>query len=69
LSRHKIPVCLFYEWCWDPGLCLRQWFLVFSRVLGDGTVIGCGGLGALGFGSVPVPLFSCFGFRCCVCLF
>jgi hypothetical protein len=19
LSRHKIPVCLFYEWCWDPG--------------------------------------------------
>jgi hypothetical protein len=24
LSRHKIPVCLFYEWCWDPGLCLRQ---------------------------------------------
>jgi hypothetical protein len=23
LSRHKIPVCLFYEWCWDPGLCLR----------------------------------------------
>jgi hypothetical protein len=24
LSRHKIPSCLFYEWCWDPGLCLRQ---------------------------------------------
>jgi hypothetical protein len=23
LSRHKIPICLFYEWCWDPGLCLR----------------------------------------------
>jgi hypothetical protein len=23
LSRHKILVCLFYEWCWDPGLCLR----------------------------------------------
>jgi hypothetical protein len=23
LSRHKIPTCLFYEWCWDPGLCLR----------------------------------------------
>jgi hypothetical protein len=22
LSRHKIPICLFYEWCWDPGLCL-----------------------------------------------
>jgi hypothetical protein len=38
-------------------------------VLGGGTVTGCGGLGAIGFGSVPVPLFSCFGFRCCVCLF
>jgi hypothetical protein len=23
LSRHKIPVCLFYEWCWDSGLCLH----------------------------------------------
>jgi hypothetical protein len=23
LSRHKIPSCLFYEWCWDPGSCLR----------------------------------------------
>jgi hypothetical protein len=23
ISRHKIPVCLYYEWCWDPGLCLR----------------------------------------------
>jgi hypothetical protein len=23
LSHHKIPICLFYEWCWDPGLCLR----------------------------------------------
>ncbi|MCI44743.1 ubiquinone biosynthesis monooxygenase COQ6, partial [Trifolium medium] len=24
LSRHKIPICLFYEWCWDPGSCLRR---------------------------------------------
>jgi hypothetical protein len=24
LSRNKIPVCLYYEWCWDPGLCLRN---------------------------------------------
>jgi hypothetical protein len=24
LSRRKIPVCLYYEWCWDPGLCLRR---------------------------------------------
>jgi hypothetical protein len=24
LSRQKIPICLFYEWCWDPGLCLRR---------------------------------------------
>jgi hypothetical protein len=24
LSRRKIPICLFYEWCWDPGLCLRR---------------------------------------------
>ncbi|KAK2454307.1 hypothetical protein QL285_001883 [Trifolium repens] len=24
LSRHKIPICLYYEWCWDPGLCLRN---------------------------------------------
>jgi hypothetical protein len=23
MSRHKIPICLFYEWCWDPGLVLR----------------------------------------------
>jgi hypothetical protein len=22
LSRHNIPICLYYEWCWDPGLCL-----------------------------------------------
>jgi hypothetical protein len=22
LSRHKIPICLCYEWCWDPRLCL-----------------------------------------------
>jgi hypothetical protein len=22
LSRHKIPSCLYYEWCWDPGLVL-----------------------------------------------
>ncbi|GAU11896.1 hypothetical protein TSUD_195190 [Trifolium subterraneum] len=24
LSRHNIPMCLFYEWCWNPGLCLRR---------------------------------------------
>ncbi|MCI03035.1 hypothetical protein A2U01_0024069, partial [Trifolium medium] len=24
LSRRKIPICLFYEWCWDPGSCLRR---------------------------------------------
>jgi hypothetical protein len=24
LSRRKSPSCLFYEWCWDPGLCLRR---------------------------------------------
>jgi hypothetical protein len=24
ISRHKIPICLFYEWCWDPGLCLSR---------------------------------------------
>ncbi|GAU26515.1 hypothetical protein TSUD_361480 [Trifolium subterraneum] len=24
LSRRKIPLCLFYEWCWDPGICLRR---------------------------------------------
>jgi hypothetical protein len=24
LSRRKFPICLFYEWCWDPGLCLRR---------------------------------------------
>ncbi|MCH93908.1 pantothenate synthetase, partial [Trifolium medium] len=24
LSRRKIPICLFYEWCWDPGICLRR---------------------------------------------
>jgi len=23
LSRTNTPVCLFYEWCWDPILCLR----------------------------------------------
>jgi hypothetical protein len=25
MTRHKIPVCLFYEWCWDPGYCLGRW--------------------------------------------
>ncbi|MCI12011.1 pantothenate synthetase [Trifolium medium] len=24
LCRQKIPMCLFYEWCWDPGICLRR---------------------------------------------
>jgi hypothetical protein len=24
LCRRKIPICLFYEWCWDLGLCLRR---------------------------------------------
>jgi hypothetical protein len=24
LSKHKIPICLYYEWCWDPGLCLNS---------------------------------------------
>jgi hypothetical protein len=24
LSRHKIPICLFYKWCWDPGLVLGR---------------------------------------------
>jgi hypothetical protein len=23
MSRHKIPICLFYEWCWDPGVVMR----------------------------------------------
>jgi len=23
LSRMRIPVCLFYEWCWNPQWCLR----------------------------------------------
>ncbi|MCI22359.1 myb-like transcription factor, partial [Trifolium medium] len=22
LARRKISICLFYEWCWDPGNCL-----------------------------------------------
>lgn len=24
LSRTSTPVCLYYEWCWDPILCLRR---------------------------------------------
>ncbi|PNX88099.1 hypothetical protein L195_g044199 [Trifolium pratense] len=24
LSRRKIPICLFYEWCWDPGIYLTH---------------------------------------------
>jgi len=24
LSRTKFPVCLFYEWCWDPIWCLNR---------------------------------------------
>ncbi|GAU23756.1 hypothetical protein TSUD_128610 [Trifolium subterraneum] len=24
LIRQKIPMCLLYEWCWDPGICLRR---------------------------------------------
>ncbi|GAU20845.1 hypothetical protein TSUD_120370 [Trifolium subterraneum] len=24
VSRHQIPICLFYEWCWDPELCLTR---------------------------------------------
>jgi hypothetical protein len=24
LERMKIPVCLFYEWCWDPIYCLGR---------------------------------------------
>jgi hypothetical protein len=27
LSRHKIPICLYYEWCWDPKImfAFRWW--------------------------------------------
>jgi hypothetical protein len=24
LSRTQLPVCLFYEWSWDPILCLSR---------------------------------------------
>lgn len=24
LSRIKIPACHFYEWCWDPKVCLAR---------------------------------------------
>ncbi|MCH79506.1 LINE-1 reverse transcriptase like [Trifolium medium] len=24
MSRRRISICLFYEWCWDPGICLRR---------------------------------------------
>lgn len=24
LQRMKIPVCLYYEWCWNPQSCLRR---------------------------------------------
>jgi hypothetical protein len=43
LSRHKIPTCLYYEWCWDPGLCLWRW----------SPVRGCGG----GFWSICCVVF------------
>lgn len=47
LHRLKTAPCLFYEWCWDPGDCLRRqtlrrrkvciggptWWLLFSRLL------------------------------------
>ena len=25
LYRTKISACLFYEWCWNPHLCLLRW--------------------------------------------
>lgn len=24
LERMNIPVCLYYEWCWDPIFCLGR---------------------------------------------
>jgi len=24
LSRLKIPSCMYYEWCWNPWLCLSR---------------------------------------------
>ena len=24
LSRVNVPVCLFYEWCWNPQVCLDR---------------------------------------------
>jgi len=28
LYRTNIPTCLFYEWCWNPRLCLLRWGVV-----------------------------------------
>jgi hypothetical protein len=44
LSRHKIPVCLYYEWCWDPGLCLGRW--VISTVSDGFALSDCSGVRA-----------------------
>jgi hypothetical protein len=27
MGRHKLPICLFYEWCWDPDHCLWRQFI------------------------------------------
>ena len=35
LHRMSIPVCLFYEWCWNTQLCLRR---VRVRLGGRGII-------------------------------
>jgi hypothetical protein len=41
LSQRKIPICLFYEWCWDPEKCMHSW-LYLSVFLAAGCSLWCG---------------------------
>jgi hypothetical protein len=64
MARRLIPFCLFYEWCCEPGICLRWLGVLFfcsvSVFSWRGLVVflACCCLGFVG---------SCFVFRFLVC--
>ena len=68
-----IPVCQYFEWCWDPKWCLRSPNLVcFAGCGAAGFAFGLGGLQLCALGCVAgfcsswcASVFFCCCLRCC----
>jgi hypothetical protein len=64
LTRLKSPTFLFYEWCWNPMVCLVR-YLVFDWFLGGFfwfLVAGLGGFCRGYFCAVELTVRAAFGF-------